>query len=218
MEQDLSVRVAAPDSGRTALRMLRFWLVLPAAVLLISIPSGGSFFSKLVVPGLMAAFAVWRAWRASTVSVTVSPGGIVIRNVTRTHRLEWSQVRQIAIDVSDPPNVLLQERFGISTGEDPWERVPEHRKVFDDTENTMKYLVSISVQTDRRSKVPIDAVCSDVIDAVIPLWVTYLNARNEKRIPTSGDYIPSEDAAVISADELAQWFAKPSSDDAEPHH
>lgn len=168
---------------------------------LMSMPSGRGL-SGLVLPGLVLAVIAWRSWRIYGMSVSIYPNELVVRNILRTYRIKWSEVSQIGLHLTAPPEDLLRGVLGLPPDEERIVGIPEHRRILDDSDGVTKFLLALYITTKRR-KISVDALTADLVEALAVAWGAVRESRT-LLVPSPS----SEWDKVISSEELSEWFKK----------
>lgn len=195
------VSLSPPDTSQRALRSLLLWSALPLFLLLASVPSASGMGSFLV-PLALLVFVAWRSWRISRISIDIHGRGVIVRNVLRTHRFSWSDVSQIGVNLTAPPEDLLRGALGLPADDESIKAIPEHRRILDNTDGVTKFILSIVFVVRGRS-ITADAVTADAVEALAFAWNAQREARQSMVMSPRSDW-----DKVISSDELAEWFSQ----------
>ena len=188
-----------PDAWRRARSSFFLWSLFPLFMFLMAVSSGRGA-QGFIFPSIVLAIIAIRSWRISQMSVSIYSDRLVIRNILRTYRIPWSQVTQIGLHLTAPPEDLLRGVLGLPPDEERIDGIPEHRRIFDDSDGVTKFLLALYVSTARK-KISVDAPTADLVEALAVAWGAVRDSRNSL-VPSPS----SEWDKVISADELFEWF------------
>jgi len=162
--------------------------------------SSGSGLQGASFPLVLLALISWRSWRMSQVAVSIYPNYLVVRNVMRTYRIPWREVKKIGLSLTAPPDDLLRGALGLPPDEDSLRAIPEHRRIVDENDGITKFILSISISTGNKF-ITTDAVTADLVEALAVAWSAAMKSQ-EMLVPSP----TSEWEKVISTDELIEWF------------
>jgi hypothetical protein len=196
-----SVSFSPPDATSRALRSLVLWSAIPLLVIMATLPAATGLRS-FTFPLALLGFVLWRSWRMSRIALEIHPDGVILRNVLRTHRIQWSEISQIGVNLSAPPEDLIRGALGLPADEDSASLIPEHRRIFDHSDGITKFIVSIVFVVRGRS-IAADSVTADSVEALAFSWKAQQEARQVNAMAPRSEW-----DKVISSEELDEWFRK----------
>lgn len=170
-------------------------------MVLMALPSATGW-GNFIPAGLLAGIIILRSIRLSRVAISIHPDHLAIHNILWTHRVMWPAVRQIRVHLIAPPEDLLRGALGLPPDEESIRSIPEHRRMLDEEDGVTKFLVSITIETDKKS-ISCDAVTVDAVDALAVAWA----AQRDAQRTLGASMAPLEWDSVISSQELAEWFS-----------
>lgn len=188
-----------PDSMRRARTSFLLWSAIPLMMVLMAFSSGGGLRGA-TFPLALLAFISWRSWRISQVAVSIYPNCLVVKNVMRTYRIPWGNVKKIGLSLTAPPDDLLRGALGLPPDETSLRAIPEHRRIVDENDGVTKFILAISISTGKKF-ITADAVTADLVEALAVAWAAAMKSQ-EMLVPSPA----SEWEKVISTDELTEWF------------